>query len=357
MLMAGRRLLHPHPQAAADRRRRTCPLQPAPVAASLRPRPHREGRLRQMLLRENPHLRKNQRPLDRVSTHRRPCRTPGNMPMKPPSEVHQRHLLQDRPLPRDRPKRPLTAMKTRRPGAASASARHTLGACAFTPTFTPTFTAPKDTRFQCTSGAAFIIETCPGTPTKKCAGSTASPSFRCAAAATLTEFQCAATTSFAELQCTTTTTSAELECTTTTTFAEFRRSSAAATAPDASCAGGAPPPPPPPPPPANRDSGYGSGVPAAALPSTDSSRSAMLGDIQKAGGIAALKKVDRSKIRDRSGATVGGSGDTGPHGSGLPPAGMASGGGGGMADALAAALQKRKQKVGDSDDEKTDDEW
>ena len=74
----------------------------------------------------------------------------------------------------------------------------------------------------------------------------------------------------------------------------------------------------------------------------------MLGDIQKAGGIAALKKVDRSKIRDRSGATVGGSGDTGPHGSGLPPAGMASGGGGGMADALAAALQKRKQKVGDS---------
>ncbi|KAK6865066.1 hypothetical protein PG995_001594 [Apiospora arundinis] len=122
-------------------------------------------------------------------------------------------------------------------------------------------------------------------------------------------------------------------------------------------AGGAPPPPPPPPPPANRDSGYGSGVPAAALPAADSTRSAVLGDIQKAGGIAALKKVDRSKIRDRSAATVGGSGDTGPHGSGLPPAGMASGGGGGMADALAAALQKRKQKVGDSDDEDNDDEW
>lgn len=104
----------------------------------------------------------------------------------------------------------------------------------------------------------------------------------------------------------------------------------------------------------------------------------MLGDIQKAGGIAALKKVDRSQIRDRSGATVGGSGDTGPHGSGLPPAGVSSGGGG-MADALAAALQKRKQKVSDSgksntktkpptqvkaiyanyltDDEDNDDEW
>ena len=74
----------------------------------------------------------------------------------------------------------------------------------------------------------------------------------------------------------------------------------------------------------------------------------MLGDIQKAGGIASLKKVDRSQIRDRSNAQVGGSGggDTGPHGSGLPPAGVApGGGGGGMADALAAALQKRKEKV------------
>ena len=77
----------------------------------------------------------------------------------------------------------------------------------------------------------------------------------------------------------------------------------------------------------------------------------MLGDIQKAGGIGALKKVDRSQIRDRSAATVGGAGggsDTGPHGSGLPPAGVAPGGGGGMADALAAALQKRKAKVRDS---------
>ncbi len=74
----------------------------------------------------------------------------------------------------------------------------------------------------------------------------------------------------------------------------------------------------------------------------------MLGDIQKAGGIASLRKVDRSQIRDRSGATVGGGSDTGPHGSGLPPAGITPGGGGGMADALAAALQKRKAKVRDS---------
>ena len=75
----------------------------------------------------------------------------------------------------------------------------------------------------------------------------------------------------------------------------------------------------------------------------------MLDGIQKAGGISSLKKVDRSQIRDRSEAAVGGGGDTGPHGSGLPPAGIApSGGGGGMADALAAALQKRKQKVSHS---------
>jgi Wiskott-Aldrich syndrome protein len=74
----------------------------------------------------------------------------------------------------------------------------------------------------------------------------------------------------------------------------------------------------------------------------------MLDGIQKAGGIAALKKVDRNQIRDRSGATVGGS-DTGPHGSGLPPAGVAPGGGeGSMADALAKALQARKSKVRDS---------
>ncbi|KAI2617091.1 hypothetical protein GGR54DRAFT_212109 [Hypoxylon sp. NC1633] len=123
-----------------------------------------------------------------------------------------------------------------------------------------------------------------------------------------------------------------------------------------------PPPPgiggiPPPPPPPNRDSGYASGVPAPALPSGDTGRAAMLDSIQKAGGIGALKKVDRSEIRDRSGATVGGGTDTGPHGSGLPPAGIAPGAGNGMADVLAVALQKRKERVRDSDDEKSDDEW
>ncbi|KAJ0160564.1 hypothetical protein CTA2_7739, partial [Colletotrichum tanaceti] len=101
----------------------------------------------------------------------------------------------------------------------------------------------------------------------------------------------------------------------------------------------------------------------APIPAPDSSRSAVLGDIQKAGGIKALKKVDRTQIRDRSAATVGGSSDTGPHGSGLPPNGVAPGGSGDMANALAAALQKRKEKVSRSayawtDDERSDnDDW
>ncbi|KXJ93975.1 hypothetical protein Micbo1qcDRAFT_193275 [Microdochium bolleyi] len=124
---------------------------------------------------------------------------------------------------------------------------------------------------------------------------------------------------------------------------------------------GAPPPPPPPPPPPS------GGVPppppppppaggAPALPSVPAGRSAMLGDIQKVGGIGGLKKVDRSKIRDRSAAAVPGGSDVGSSGS-AAPAGAGAGAGGGMADALAAALQKRKAKVRDSDDEKSDDDW
>ena len=71
----------------------------------------------------------------------------------------------------------------------------------------------------------------------------------------------------------------------------------------------------------------------------------MLADINRAGGIGALKKVDPSQVRDRSSALAPGGSDTGPAGSGLPPAGVSGGGDGGLAGALAAALNKRKQKV------------
>ncbi|KAK5633953.1 hypothetical protein RRF57_009667 [Xylaria bambusicola] len=113
--------------------------------------------------------------------------------------------------------------------------------------------------------------------------------------------------------------------------------------PPSSVPGGPPPPPPLPP---NRDSGYSSATPAGAGPGADSGRSAMLAGIQAAGGIASLKKVDRTQIRDRSGAAVPGA-DTGPHGSGLPPAGVTPGGqeGGNMADALARALQQRQVRT------------
>ncbi|KAG6021585.1 hypothetical protein E4U40_005178 [Claviceps sp. LM458 group G5] len=119
-------------------------------------------------------------------------------------------------------------------------------------------------------------------------------------------------------------------------------------------AGGASSPPPPPPPP-NHDSGSTPGVAVAPSLVPDQGRSAMLGDIQKAGGLAALKKVDRTKIRDRSAAQVGGASDSGA--ASQAGAGSAAGGGGGMADALAAALKKRKDKVGKSDDEGEDDDW
>lgn len=114
----------------------------------------------------------------------------------------------------------------------------------------------------------------------------------------------------------------------------------------------------------NRDSGYASGVPAQALPSAggDPGRSAMLDGIAKAGGIGSLKKVDKTQIRDRSGASVPGNESSGGSGAGAVAAGVAGGavvgaGAGGMADALAAALASRKQKVGDSDDENDDDDW
>ncbi|KAL6896312.1 hypothetical protein GGI43DRAFT_112298 [Trichoderma evansii] len=121
-------------------------------------------------------------------------------------------------------------------------------------------------------------------------------------------------------------------------------------------AGSAPPAPPPPPPPMpatsappppppgmpNRDSGYSSGPPAAALPKADGGRASLLGDIRGAGGIGGLKKVDRSKINDRSGASVGGSSGSGA-GAAASPAGP-----GGVPNALAAALQKIKDKASKS---------
>lgn len=96
-------------------------------------------------------------------------------------------------------------------------------------------------------------------------------------------------------------------------------------------------------------------------------RSNLLAGIQNAGGIKALKKVDRSQVRDRSAAMVPG------QESSVPAApNPTSSGGGGLGDALAAALAQRNKKVSasgecsrilrgklltDSDDEDDGDDW
>jgi Wiskott-Aldrich syndrome protein len=74
----------------------------------------------------------------------------------------------------------------------------------------------------------------------------------------------------------------------------------------------------------------------------------MLEGIQAAGGVRALKKVDRSQIRDRSGAMPGGEASSGGGGAGAGGTATPGPGPGGMADALALALKKRKEKVSGS---------
>ncbi|RKF55303.1 putative wh1 domain-containing protein [Golovinomyces cichoracearum] len=125
-----------------------------------------------------------------------------------------------------------------------------------------------------------------------------------------------------------------------------------------------PPPPPPPPPmslstaplvsqPAsiNNDSGYVSGIQVSSQKLGN--RSDLLAGIQKAGGIGALKKVDRSQIRDRSQANICGSSEIKSSGDEVPSGGA----NGGLAGALAAALNKRKKKVSASDDEAEEEDW
>ena len=72
----------------------------------------------------------------------------------------------------------------------------------------------------------------------------------------------------------------------------------------------------------------------------------MLAGIQKAGGIGSLKKVDPNLVRDRSAALVPGSADAVSPGPSSPPPGATSGGS--VMNSLAAALEKRKQKVSQS---------
>lgn len=118
--------------------------------------------------------------------------------------------------------------------------------------------------------------------------------------------------------------------------------------------GGAPPPPPPPQMSAAGTSGGGSFTEATG----DMGRDALLASIRGAGGIGALKKVDKSQLDKPSVLLQEVRGEPTPQ----PPAAAGNGSSSGgppasLADALAAALNKRKNKVGATDDMDNGDDW
>ncbi|PGH11395.1 hypothetical protein AJ79_04896 [Helicocarpus griseus UAMH5409] len=114
-------------------------------------------------------------------------------------------------------------------------------------------------------------------------------------------------------------------------------------------AGGGPPPPPPPGPAANGPPPPRSST--APLPKPAAGKEDLLASIRAGTG---LRKVKDTEKRDRSAAMVpGGASDT----PSSPASGAATADPNSMLGSLQAALNKRKQKVSGSDDEKSDDEW
>lgn len=83
----------------------------------------------------------------------------------------------------------------------------------------------------------------------------------------------------------------------------------------------------------------------------DGGRDALLASIRNAGGVKALKKSDKSALEKPSVILQEARGET-PS----TPASAGAGGGGSLADVLAQALNERKNKVAQSDDE-SDGEW
>uniref|UniRef100_V5EUM5 Actin regulatory protein n=1 Tax=Kalmanozyma brasiliensis (strain GHG001) TaxID=1365824 RepID=V5EUM5_KALBG len=130
------------------------------------------------------------------------------------------------------------------------------------------------------------------------------------------------------------------------------RSRHAATASTASASSVAPPPPPPPP-------RSGSSAP---LPPPQDGRNALLASIQGK-SVHNLKRTDASAppapgraavAGGVAGAAVGAGAAAVASGADSPDAG---GGDGDLASALAAALSQRKENMGDSDEEGSDDDW
>ncbi|ODQ83106.1 hypothetical protein BABINDRAFT_159564 [Babjeviella inositovora NRRL Y-12698] len=120
--------------------------------------------------------------------------------------------------------------------------------------------------------------------------------------------------------------------------------------------GGIPPPPPmggiPPPPPMG-------GMPTAAqtqaaappLPQVDGDRNALLASI-RGSGLSGLRKIDKSQLDKPSILLQEAKGETPTIAASAP-----SGGPPNLADALSLALNKRKEKLGHSDDEDDGDDW
>ena len=92
----------------------------------------------------------------------------------------------------------------------------------------------------------------------------------------------------------------------------------------------------------------------APLPSVDPSRDALLASIRGA-GLGSLKKTDKSQLEKPSVLLLEAKGESpSVSSSGAPPA---AGQPASLADALASALNKRKDKVAGSDDDDDDDDW
>ncbi len=106
------------------------------------------------------------------------------------------------------------------------------------------------------------------------------------------------------------------------------------------------PPAPPPPPPTS-----GPTTAAPPLPTPDGGRDALLASIQSAGGLKALKKVDKSQLDRPTVLLQEAKGEAPKTTSGAPGQPTS------LADALSAALNQRKNKVSRSDDEESDDDW
>lgn len=106
-------------------------------------------------------------------------------------------------------------------------------------------------------------------------------------------------------------------------------------------------------------SAAGPGVSGGGESTGDSDRDALLASIRGAGGIGSLRKVDKSQL-DRPSVLLQEANGQSSQPVSSAPTGAGAGtpsGGGSLADALAAALNKRKNRVANDDEYDNGDDW